>query len=95
MRTNPQGVVIVLFHRCPVGDEVFVEDIAAQQESMVGLERFDGAAERVGNTCDLGQLFRRKFVEVFVERITGIDSILNAIQPGQEKRRKCEIWISG
>src|SRR5205823_4881864 len=32
-----QGVVFLLFHVDPVGDEVFVEDVAAQQEGMVGL----------------------------------------------------------
>ena len=40
-----QCVVFFLFHVDPVGDEVFVEDVAAQQEGMIGLERFDCAAE--------------------------------------------------
>jgi hypothetical protein len=40
-----QGVVLFLFQVDPVGDEVFVEDVAAQQERMIGLERFDRAAK--------------------------------------------------
>jgi hypothetical protein len=43
--TKTQRVVFFLFHVDPVGDEVFVEDVAAQQEGMIGLERFDRAPE--------------------------------------------------
>ncbi len=45
VRTKSQHVVFFLFHVDPVCDEVFVEDVAAQQEGMIGLERFDGAAK--------------------------------------------------
>ena len=45
VRAKPQRVIFFLFHVDPVGDEVFVEDVAAQQEGMIGLERFDCAAQ--------------------------------------------------
>src|SRR6266487_2404847 len=45
MWAQPKRVVFFLFHVDPVGDEVFVEDVAAQQEGMIGLERFDRAAK--------------------------------------------------
>jgi hypothetical protein len=45
MRTQPQRVVFFLFHVDPVGDEVGVEDVAAEEEGMIGLERFDRATE--------------------------------------------------
>lgn len=45
MGAETERVVFLLFHIDPVCDEVFVEDVAAQQEGMIGLERFDCAAE--------------------------------------------------
>ncbi len=45
MRPQPQRVVFFLFYVDPVGDEVGVEDVAAKEEGMVCLERFDRAAE--------------------------------------------------
>ena len=45
MRAKSQRVVFFLFHLDPVGDEVGVEDVAAEQELVIGLERFDRAAE--------------------------------------------------
>ena len=45
MRPQPESVVFFLFHVDPVGDEVGVEDVAAKEEGMIGLERFDRAAE--------------------------------------------------
>src|SRR5256885_4719168 len=46
MGSQSKRVVFFLFHVHPVGDEVFVEDVAAQQERMIGLKRFDCAATR-------------------------------------------------
>src|SRR4029453_6915917 len=57
MRAKAQCVVFLLFHVDPVGDEVFVEDVAAQQEGMIGLERFDCAAKRIGDAGDLSEFF--------------------------------------
>ena len=44
MRAKPQRVVFLLLHLDPVGDEVGVEDVAAQQEGVIGLQRRDRAA---------------------------------------------------
>jgi hypothetical protein len=40
-----KSVVFLLFHVDPVGDEVFVEDITAQQEGVIGLECFNCTAK--------------------------------------------------
>ena len=45
MRSQSQGVVFFLFHVDLVGDEVGVKDVTAEEERMIGLERFDGAAK--------------------------------------------------
>jgi hypothetical protein len=55
MGAQTQRVVFFLFHVDPVGDEVFVEDVAAQQEGMIGLQRFDCAAKRIGDAGDLSE----------------------------------------
>ncbi len=66
--------------------KLFVEDVAAQQERMIGLERFDRAAKRIGHAGDLREFFRRKLVEIFVERIAGINSVLDSIETGEQHR---------
>ncbi len=48
-----------------------------------GLHRSD---ERIGHARHLGQFFRCKFVKVFVERIAGINPVLNAVQAGKQER---------
>ena len=93
MRPQAQRVVFFLFHVDPVGDEVVVEDVAAQQEGMIGLERFDRAAKRIGHAGDLGEFFRRQFVKIFVERIAGIDAVLDSIETGEKHRGEGEIRI--
>ena len=45
MWAETERVVFLLLHVDPVGDEVGVEDVAAQEEGMISLERFDRAAE--------------------------------------------------
>src|SRR5438067_9134732 len=62
MGAKAQCVVFLLFHVDPVSDEVLVEDVAAQQEGMIGLERFDCAAKRIGHTGDLREFLRRQVV---------------------------------
>src|ERR1051326_6068400 len=47
VRSQAKRVVFFLFHVHPAGDEIFVEDVAAQQERVIGLERFDRATERI------------------------------------------------
>src|SRR5213080_2472472 len=45
MWAETERVVFLLLHVDPVGDEVGVEDVAAQEEGMISLERFDRSAE--------------------------------------------------
>src|ERR1039457_5599542 len=93
MRTETKRVVFFLFHVEPIGDEVGVEDIALEQEGMIGLECFDGAAERIRNAGYLGEFFGRKLVKIFVERIAGIDAVLNSIESSEQQRGEGEVRI--
>src|ERR1700730_17468834 len=56
MRSQAKGVVFFLFHVDPVRDEVGVEVVAAEQKGMIGLERFDRAAERIGDARALREV---------------------------------------
>ena len=93
MRTEPEGVVFLLFHLDPVGDEVGVEDVAFEQKRVIGFERLDRAAQRIGNARHLREFFRRQFVEVLVERIAGIDAVLDSIEAGEKSAEKAMIGI--
>ena len=93
MRAKTQRVVFLSFHVDPVGDEVFVEDVAAQQEGMIGLERFDCAAERIGDAGDLSEFFGWQLVKVLVQRIAGIHAVLDSVEARKQHRRESEIWI--
>lgn len=53
MRAEAKGVVFFLFHLNPVRDEVFVENVAFEQEGMVEVQSADGATERIGDARDV------------------------------------------
>src|ERR1022692_3167047 len=93
MGPQAKGVVFFLFHVEPIGDEVAVEDIALEQEGMIGLECFDGAAERIRNAGYLGEFFGRKLVKILVERIAGVDAVLNSIESGEQQRGEGDVRI--
>ena len=86
MRSQAQRVVFLLFHVDPVGDEIFVEDVAAQQEGVIGLERFDCAAQLIGNAGDLRKFFGRQFIKVFVQRIAGVHAVLDSVEARKKHR---------
>ena len=50
---------------------------------MVLFQSAHGTSEGIGHTRDIGKFLGRQIVEVFVERITGIDAALNSIQACQ------------
>ena len=80
MRSQTQRVVFLLFHVDPVGDEVFVEDVAAQQEGMIRLERFDCAPKRIEfRTPDAAA---NPYVAFAALLLAGLDGIQNRMDPG-------------
>ncbi len=44
MRAKPKGVVFLLLHLRPVRDEIGIEDIATEQERVIGLKSFNRTA---------------------------------------------------
>src|SRR5258708_2895950 len=77
MRTETESIVFLLLHLDPVLDEVDVEDVAFQQERMICVQCGYSAAERIRHAWNLREFFRWKFVQVLVQRIAGIDSVLD------------------
>ena len=45
MRSQPKGIVLFLLQVDPIRDKIDVEDVAALEEGMISLQRFDRAAE--------------------------------------------------
>src|SRR6266850_272736 len=84
MRTQAQGVVLFALGRNPHVQEIAGEYIALEQEIMVLLEAIQGFAEAAGNVGNFFQFLWREFVDVLVQRFTGIDLVLNAVQPGHQ-----------
>src|SRR4029450_7683408 len=93
MWSTAQSVVFFLFHVDPVGDELFVEDVATQEEGMICLERFNCAPKRVGHAGDLGEFFRWQLVKIFVKGIAGVHAVLDSIEPRKKHRREGEVRI--
>ena len=93
MRAEPQGVVFFLFHVDPVRDEVGVEDVAAQKEGMIGLKRFDRAAQRIGHARRPARVLPAEVRRGFVERIARIDAVLDSIETGEQQRGECDVRI--
>mgnify|MGYP001794179827 CR=1 FL=1 len=88
MRTKTESVVFLLLHLDPVLDEVGIEDITFEQEGVVRTQRGNRATERIRHAWNLRQFLRRKFVQILVQRIAGIDTVLSSIQARQEQRGK-------
>ena len=60
---------------------------------MVALEGGDRTSQRIRDARDISQLFRRQFVEVFVERVPRINPVLNAIEYGKEKGSERDLLV--
>ena len=74
-------------------DLVLGEDVAVQQELVVGLERGQRLAERAADGRDLGQLLRRQVVEVLVRRRARVDLVADAVDAGHQQRREGEVGV--
>ncbi len=67
------------------GDVLRADLRSLEQEFVVAFECFERSEQRIGHRWNLGEFFRRKFVEVLVERVARIDSILDAVQTGEQQ----------
>src|SRR6185436_17133045 len=65
-------------------DYILGEHISLQKESMVLLQGLERLLQRARQGRDLAKLLCREPVNVFVERLPGIDSILDAVQACHE-----------
>jgi len=83
MRAKSDGIVFFPFVADPHVNEVLSKNITLEQEIMIlfqTIQRFAQAARHVRNSL---QFFGRQLVDVFVQRFTGFDFVLNAVNPGQ------------
>ena len=81
VRAQPHGVDLVFgFVVDPHVDGILRKDIAFQQEVLICLQCFQGFFERSRSGSDFSQLFRRQVVDVFVQRITRVDLVLDPVQ---------------
>jgi hypothetical protein len=78
----------------PGVDEVLGEDVALEQEVVVGLERVEHLGERTRDLLDLGVLLGRQLVEVLVHGLRGLDAVLDAVQAGHELGREGEVGVA-
>src|SRR5207248_7683114 len=60
----------------PGVDDVLGEDIALEEELVVALQLVERLLERPGHLRDVLQLLRREAVDVLVERVAGVDPVL-------------------
>src|ERR1700737_424965 len=79
MRAQPQGVILFLLQFDPVIDEVLREDVAFQEELVILFKCFHGSQKGIRNSRHLGEFIRWKLVEVLVEGIARVNTILNSI----------------
>src|ERR1035437_5444207 len=57
-------------------DQFLGEDVAAHEETMVVFQAAQGFVERPGHGGHALHLFRRKVVDILVERFAGVDAVL-------------------
>ena len=67
-------------------DDVGGEDVAFEEERVVGFERGEGFVQRSGDLGDLGEFFGREVVEVAVDGRGRFGVVLDAAEAGDEHR---------
>src|SRR5271157_1343267 len=70
----------------PGFDNVLGEHVALEQEFVVSFQGVEHLAQRARGAFDLLGLFGLEVVQVLVDRIAGVDLVLDAIQAGHEHR---------
>ena len=75
-------------------DKVLGKDTTLEQIVMIFLQSIQYLAERAGGGSDLGFLFRFEFLNIFINRGSRINLVLNSIQSRQQHCREGEIRIA-
>lgn len=78
-----------------VGDQVFGEDAAFEQEVGVAFERVERFGERARGAADVGFFFWREFVDVYVQRCRWLDGAFDAVKSGHEHGGEGEVGVTG
>ena len=82
-----------------VGDvclkEIGGKHVSLEKELVVRLQRVEHISKRARYLLYLSCLLGRELIQVFVHRITGINSILDPIQTCHQQRRKAKKWVAG
>ena len=79
----------------PGVDDVGREDVAAQQELVVGSQGFERGLERARGGGDGVELFGLEVVDVLVERLAGPQLVLDAVENGHQHGREEQVGIGG
>ena len=96
MGTQTHGIhFIVPLVLDPSADDILGEDTALCEEVVIRLESIERLFERTGRLGYLGRFFRRKVVDVLVERLTRIDLVLNAVECRHHDGREGKVRIAG
>jgi hypothetical protein len=65
------------------------------QELMISFQSLQGIQQRARSRWDLSQLFRAEIVDVHIQRITGVNLVLDAVEPGAEHGGKGQVGVRG
>src|SRR5207253_1371304 len=83
----------------PSLDEILGEDVAAEQEVAIRVERREHLFQRARGLLDLGFLLVLELVHVRVDRDGRLDLVDHAVETGHEARREREVrvarWVRG
>ena len=74
-------------------DEVVREDVALLQEIAVGVETFQGLAQRPADHGHALQFLGRQVVKVLVDRIAGVGLVLDAVEARHQHGGEGEIGV--
>ena len=61
---------------------------------MIFLECIESLVQAAGQRRDILKFLGRKIVYVLIERFTGIDAVLNAVEAGHQQCRKRDVRIA-
>ena len=76
-------------------DLVHAENVAPQQEGVVVAQLAERFAQRAADHRHVAQFLGRQIVKVLVDRVAGMDLVLNAVQPRHQHCREGEIGVRG
>src|SRR5450432_4761435 len=94
VRAEADGVDLVLALVVEPGlDELRREDVALEQEGVILLERVQRRVEGAGRLRHVLRLLGRQVVDVLVERLAGVDLVLDAVEAGHQHGREGQVRV--